>query len=179
MKFIKYILGIVAVLVIIFLLIGVMKPNIAYDCEIMADKPLEESWAVAQDEEKMAEWLEGFQKVEHVSGIPGTVGAVSNVHFINNGQEMIIKETITAINPNQSIEMLFESDFMNMDYTLSMTPVDGKTKISSSTNTKGNGVFSRSLMALMGNSVKAQEEMNLANLKKTIEANTKNYFPSE
>ena len=117
MKYIKYILGIVAVLVIIFLLVGFIKPNISYDCEIVADKLLEESWAVAQDEEKMAEWLEGFQKVEHISGTPETVGAVSNVHFINNGQEMIIKETIIAINPNQSIEMLFESDFMNMDYT--------------------------------------------------------------
>ena len=179
MKYLKYILGIMAILVIIFLLIGIIKPDASYDCEIMVDKPLEESWSVTQDEEKMSEWLEGFQKVEQVSGTSGTVGAVSNVYFITDGQEMTIKETITDIKPNESIEMLFESDFMNMDYKLKMASVNGKTKINSSTNAKGNGMFSKSIMALMGSSLKTQEETNLTNLKKTIEANSKNYFPVE
>ena len=179
MKYLKYTLGIIALLVIIFLLIGFIKPNISYDCEIMVDKPLEESWNVMQDEEKMSEWLEGFQKVEYVSGTTGNVGAVSNVYFITDGQEMTIKETIMAIKPNESIEMLFESDFMNMDYTLKMTSFNGKTKINSNTNAKGNGMFSKSIMALIGSSLKTQEETNLTNLKKTIEANSKNYFPVE
>ena len=179
MKFLKYTLGIIALLVVIFLLIGLIKPTVSYDCEIMVDKPLEESWSVMQDEGKMSEWLEGFQKIEQVSGTPGTFGAVSNVYFISDGQEMAIKETITGIKPEESIEMLFESDFMNMDYQLKMAPVNGKTKITSRTNAKGNGMISKSIMALIGSSLKAQEETNLTNLKKTIEANTKNYFPVE
>jgi carbon monoxide dehydrogenase subunit G len=179
MKYLKYILGIIVILVILFLLIGFIKPDVSYDCEIMVDKPLEESWNVTQDEEKMSEWLEGFQKVEQVSGSPGTIGAVTNVYFITDGQEMTIKETIVNIKPNESIEMLFESDFMNMDYELKMASINGKTKISSSTNAKGNGMFSKSIMALMGSSLKTQEETNLTNLKKTIEANTKDYFPIE
>jgi len=179
MKYLKYILGIIAILIIIFVVIGFIKPDITYDCEVMVDKSLEESWKVMQDEDKMSEWLEGFQQVEQVSGTPGTVGAVSNVYFITDGQKMTIKETITDIKPNESIEMLFESDFMNMDYKLKMASVNGKTKISSNTNAKGNGMFSKSIMALMGNSLKAQEETNLTNLKKTIEANTKDYYPSE
>ncbi len=59
-----------------------------------------ESWALIQDEEKMVEWLPGFQKIEHISGEPGTVGAVANVYFITNEQEMSIKETITDTNEN-------------------------------------------------------------------------------
>jgi carbon monoxide dehydrogenase subunit G len=179
MKYLKYSLGIIAILTIIFLLIGFIKPEISYDCEIMVDKPLAESWNVTQDEEKMPEWLEGFQKVEQVSGTPGTVGAVSNVYFVSDGQEMTIKETIKNIKPDESIEMLFESDFMNMDYELKMASINGKTKISSSTNAKGNGIFSKSIMALMGNFLKTEEETNLSNLKKTIEANTKNYSAAE
>ena len=91
---------------------------------------------------------------------------------------MVIKETITSIKQNESIEMLFESDFMNMNYKLKMTSINGKTKISSNTNAKGNGMLSKSIMALIGSSLKTQEETNLINLKKTIEANTKNYFLS-
>jgi len=179
MKYLKYILGILAILVIGFFLLGLIKPEVSYECEIMVDKPLAESWAVSQDEEKMTEWLPGYQKIEHVSGSPGTVGAISDVYFITDGQEMIIRETITDIVPNESIAMKFASDFMDMDYKLTMTSLDGKTKISSSTTAVGNGMVSKSLMALMGNSIKTQEETNLTNLKKTIEKNSKNYAPDE
>ena len=175
MKYVKYTLVVLSVLIVVFLLIGVVVPGISYDCEITVDKSLEESWNVAQDEEKMSEWLEGYQKMEHVSGPEGAVGAVSNVYFDNDGQEMVIKETITALQPHESIEMLFETDFMNMDYELRMASEGTKTKISSLTQVEGNSMFSRSVIALMGSSFKAEEEKNLLNLKKAIEANQKRY----
>ena len=175
MKYLKYILGLIAVLVIGFLLMGIIKPKLSYDCEIMVEKSAAESWAVVQDEEKMSEWLPGFQKIEHVSGTPGSVGAVSNVYFDNDGQQMSIRETITEIVPDESISMTFEDDFMNMDYKMSLTSINGKTKINSSTTAVGNGMISKSIMALIGGSIKAQEETNLVNLKKAIEQNTKDY----
>ena len=179
MKYLKYAIGIIAILVIGFLALGLIKPKATYECEIIVEKPLTETWAVLQDQEKLSEWLPGFQKMKHVSGTPGTIGAVSNVYFDNDGQNMIIKETITDIKPNESISMSYESDFMNMDYKLRVTSVDGKTKINSITTTEGNGIISKSIMALMGGSLKKQEETNLSNLKKTIEQNTKNYFQTE
>jgi len=175
MKYLKYFIGIIGLIILVFFLIGIVKPQVAYDCEIVVDKPLEEAWAVAQDEEKMLEWLEGFERVEHVSGTPGNVGSVTKVHFNNDGQEMTIKETITAIEPNKSVSMFFESDFMNMDYTLSISPIGSKSKLSSSTTAKGNGMLSKSIMAMIAGSIKAQEDTNLISLKKTIEQNTKIY----
>ncbi|WP_298902211.1 SRPBCC family protein [uncultured Psychroserpens sp.] len=171
MKYLKYILGILAILVIGFFLLGLVKSEVTYECEVIADKPLAESWAVSQDDKNMAKWLMGFQKTEHISGTPGTVGAVSDIYFISDGQEMTIRETITEIVPNESISMLFTSDFMDMDYNLTMTSVDGKTKIKSNTTCRGNGIISKSMVALMGSSMKTQEETNLSNLKKTIEDN--------
>ncbi len=179
MKYLKYILGILAVLVIGFFLLGLIKSELYYECEVMVDKPIAESWAVSQDDEKMADWLDGFQKIEQVSGTPGTVGAVSDVYFINEGQEMTIRETITDIVPNESISMLFTSDFMDMDYRLSMESIDGKTKINSRTTCKGNGMVSKSLIAMIGSSIKTQEETNLSNLKKIIEENSKDYLLSD
>ena len=179
MKFLKYTLGVLAILVIVFFLLGLIKSELSYECEIIVDKPLVESWAVSQDEEKMSDWLIGFQKIQQVSGTPGTVGAISDVYFITDGQEMSIRETITNIVSEESIAMSFASDFMDMDYKLTMSSIDGKTKISSSTTAIGNGMVSKSIMALMGNSIEAQEETNLINLKNTIEKNSKNYFPIE
>src|SRR5690606_20776416 len=124
---------IIALLIIVFLAIGLIKPNVTYECEIMIEKSIEESWAVLQDTEKLPEWLPGFQKIEHISGTPGTKGAVSKVYFDNNGESMTIQETITDIAPSESISMKYESDFMDMDYKLTVTSVNGKTMINSST----------------------------------------------
>ena len=177
MKILKYILILIGVLIVGFLLMGVVKPQVSYDCEISVDKPVQESWAVIQDEEKLSDWLTGFKRIEHVSGTPGTEGAVADVYFDNNGQEMTIRETITSLVPDESISMSYTSDFMNMDYKLSMEGAEGGTKINTNTVAKGNGMFARSMMALMAGSIKAQETMNLENLKQTIEKNEKNYFP--
>jgi len=44
------------------------------------------------------------------------------------------------------MESLSETDFMNMEYSVKMTAIGEKTKISSSTTVKGNGIFAKSLM---------------------------------
>lgn len=179
MKYSKYILVVLAVLVVGFFLLGIIKPTLAYECEIEVEKSAEESWAVIEDEEKLAEWLPGFQKIELVSGTPGTVGAVSNVYFENDGQQMKVQETITEVIPNESMSMIFEDDFMTMDYKISLSSADGKTKISSNTTALGNGMMSKSIMALMGSMFDEQEQANLEKLKIAIEQNTKDYFPQE
>jgi len=175
MKILKYILGVLAVLVLVFFLLGIFVPEISYQVETVADKPMAESWAVSQDPSKISEWLMGYQKTEPVSGTPGTVGAVSDIYFVQNGEEMVIRETITAIVPNESISMTFASDFMNMEYQIAMTDDNGKTKITSNTTAMGNGMVSKSIMALVSASVQEQEETNLGMLKKAIESNTKQY----
>ena len=175
MKYLKYLLGIIAILFIGFILLGVVKPEVSYDCEITINKPIAEAWAVTQDEEKLGEWLPGFQRIEHISGTPGSVGSVNDVYFDYNGEVMSIRETITEIVPDESISMHYASDFMDMDYAMRLTAVDGKTRINSSTTAKGNGIFSKSLMALMGSGLRTQEETNLNALKATIEKNTKQY----
>lgn len=180
MKILKYILGILALLVLVFILIGQISGEITYDYEIEVDKPVAESWAVIQDESKMGDWLEGFQRIEHVSGPKDAVGAVSDVHFIEpgSGQPMTIRETITALVPNESISMTFTSDVSHMDYTLKMAEVNGKTQITTNTTTYGKGMFYKSMFSLMRGMIKGQEEKNLAALKKTIEENTTDYFPA-
>lgn len=62
MKYLKYAIGIIAILVIGFLILGLIKPKVTYECEIIVEKPLTETWAVLQDQEKLSEWLPGFQK---------------------------------------------------------------------------------------------------------------------
>src|SRR5688500_7910294 len=146
MEYLYYTLGIIGLVAVIFFLIGFIKPSTSYSCEILVNKTIEECGYVAQDEERMSEWLDGFVKIEQVRGTHKTDGNVSNVYFRINGKEIGVKRTITAIRLFESMESLTETGCMTMEYRINMTSIGEKTKISSSTTVKGNGIFARSLV---------------------------------
>lgn len=176
MKYLKYLLYAIGVLALIFFGMGILKPSISYESEVSFNKPIEEAWAVMSDETRITEWLKEIKRIEPKSGTPHTVGAVSEIYVDQNGEEMMMEETITALKTNEQIAMTFTMDFMSMDYEMILSERAGKTHILTKSKTVGNGIFAKSLLAFMSGSMKEQEDINLNNLKKVIEENTKNYF---
>ena len=85
------------------------------------NKPMAEVVDKFRDPEGVKHWMEGLQKIEHISGTSGEVGAKSDFYFLHKKKEMKISETILEQNfPNQikfayqsqmgynEVEMLFE-----------------------------------------------------------------------
>lgn len=72
-------------------------------------KSLDEVAEKFNDPDGMYHWMEGLQKVERVSGEPGEVGAISNLHYKFNKKEMVLRETILESNPPHQMKFLFES----------------------------------------------------------------------
>ena len=177
MKYLKYVIIILVLLAVVFFGQGLLTPEVSYESEIVVNKPVKEAWAVMSDESRVSEWLPGIKKMELVSGTENTVGAVSKIYFEENGEEMIMEETITAIKPNEHMAMTFTMDFMDMDYEMHLTEEDGKTRIKSNSKTTGNGFMAKSILSFMKGTMKKQEDSNMNNLKTIIDNNTKNYFP--
>lgn len=74
MKVLKYIIIVIVVLFAAFYAVGLMVPEVEYGAEIIVDKPIEEAWAVSQDESKYSLWLEGFRSMELIEGEYGEPG---------------------------------------------------------------------------------------------------------
>lgn len=179
MKYLKYLLGIVALLGLFFIARGFFTPSISYDSEIIVDKPVGEAWAVMNDESKLSQWLTGMTDMEHIGGEKNTVGAVTKYTYDEDGQVSTIIETIKSIRPNEHVAMNFViEDVMDMDYKVDFNEKDGKTSIKSSTTAKGIGMFMRSMVSFMQGAMQVQEDENMAKLKKLIDNNTTNYFPT-
>ena len=179
MKILKYLLGIIALLVLLFIAKGFITPSISYESEITVDKTIKEAWAVMNDESKLDQWLKGITNIEHLSGEKGKVGAVTKYTFMDNGQESIIVETLKEVVPDQSVAMDFTMEgVMNMDYKVDFTEKDGKTHIKSSTVTTGEGMIMRSMVSFMTGTMQTQEDENMANLQQLINENTTDYFPA-
>ena len=178
MKYLKYLLGIIALLTLLFIGRGMLTPSITYSSEIITDKSVKEAWAVMNDESKISQWLEGITNVKHISGEKGKVGAVTQYTYEENGEESILLETMKAIRPNEHVAMDFLMEgVMEMDYQVNFNEKDRQTHIQSSTTTKGIGVFMRSMMPFMESAMQSQEDANMQNLKNLIETNTTDYFP--
>lgn len=171
MKYLKYLLYLIVLLVIVFFGNGMITSSIYYENEVEVNKPVTEAWTVMQDESRISEWLPVIQRIEPVSGEPNTVGAVSNIYVNENGEEMMMQETITAITPNKHMAMTFTMDFMNMDYEMDLVEKDGKTYITTRSTTVGNGMMAKSILSFMSGMMSDQEDENLNRLKNVIENN--------
>lgn len=62
-----------------------------------------------QDEEGIGNWMEGFQRVERVSGEPGKQGARSDFYFTMRDKEIKIEETIIDENLPDQIKFAYQS----------------------------------------------------------------------
>ncbi len=179
MKVLKYILFFVLGLVVLFVLIGIVKPTVSYGHEITVNKSIDEAWAVTQDETKYDQWLKGFQSIELIEGEKGQVGSKYKV-VVQPGEgqpDFEMTETIVSIAENDHVEMHFDSEAMVFEQTISFSGSGGNTTITSDSKVKGKGLMSRSMFAVMGmfGAFQAQEEENFNALKTLIDENTTTY----
>lgn len=178
MKILKYLLGVIAILLIGFILIGVFKPTVSYGSELEINKPAKEVWAVMQDESKMHLWLDGYKNSELISGTAGQVGAVSKITIIPEGEEkMEMIETITAMKENEHMGIALDIEMMTSTLDMYLTEKDGKTILRSDAVATGKGMFWKSMFAFMGSSMAEEDLKIMNNMKKVIEENTTDYFP--
>lgn len=184
MKILKYLLIAIVALVLIFFAIGYLNPSVQYGHEITVDKSVEEAWAVAYDESKYNQWLEGFQSIELLSGEKGEVGSTYKV-VVNPGEgqplfEMI--ETVASKKDFDHVTLHFESDMMNFEQTMYYTDNDGVVTVRTDSKVMAKSAPMRSMFALMemlGGAFQKQEAKNIDALKTVIDENTTDYYPAE
>ena len=77
------------------------------------NKPLEEVIEKFKDPDGVKHWMEGLQRIEHISGTPGEVGAKSDFYFLHKKKEMKISETILEQNLPRQIKFAYQSPMGN------------------------------------------------------------------
>ncbi|NNF02151.1 MAG: SRPBCC family protein [Bacteroidia bacterium] len=183
MKFLKYLLYLIVIVAIVFVAFGLLMPTVDYGYEIKVDKPIEEAWAVSQDQELYAEWLEGFKSMELIEGEQDAIGSKYKI-VVNPGEgqpdfEMV--ETLVAIEEHKFVEMHFDSEMMDFDQKILFSEEDGQTTIRTESTVTAKGLVMRSFFGMMetfGGAFTKQEGKNMEALKKLIEGNMKDYNPA-
>ncbi len=97
------------------------------------NKPLDEVIKKFTDPDGVKYWMEGFQKMEHVSGDPGQVGAQTNFYFIHRNKEMKILETILEQNLPNQIKFSYQSSMGYNEVEMIFKEIDA-TSVSQTNN---------------------------------------------
>lgn len=172
-KIIKRLLIGAAVLVVLltvaFFSIGLIYPKIQSRTQVEINKPADVVWAYFADESKMSEWLEGFKKIELISGNRNEVGSKYRMTFDSNGSEIVMTETVTEFNAPYVFAFKLENEVITDDVRMTFTEMGGKTTVVQEDNIVGGNIFWRSLFALTQSSLKGNVQKALDKLKTNVE----------
>jgi hypothetical protein len=72
-------------------------------------RPLSEVWHAFDDTDFQRRWQITLQSIEHVSGSPGQVGAVSRRTYREAGRDIVIVETVTRRTEREEYASSFEA----------------------------------------------------------------------
>lgn len=121
-----------------------------YNCQTEINLPVSKVVELWQDEKNFKEWQDGFVKIKHISGEPGTVGAKSKICLEQGKRKMELLETITSIDLPHEKSATYEHRHMTNTLTTRFKSLgDNRTLyIAEVEYTKFNGLMPK-LMALL------------------------------
>jgi carbon monoxide dehydrogenase subunit G len=138
---------------------------------VVINKPVKEVWEFFKNPDNLVRWLTGFQKFEHVSGIPGTVGAKAKHHFLERGKELVLDGELTEVIDEKRIIGILDSSMMSNNVTNIFNDLgNDQTEVTISSDTQFKGFLWKQIGPLMKGEFKKRQEKDLQTLKRLLEA---------
>ena len=170
MNIIKWVAGILALLLVAFFMVGVFVPTFTYESRISVNKPAAHAFAVFMDDNKRADWMTGFKSIEIISGNRGEVGSKYKLAIEENGELREMEETITAFKENELFAFKLINDVMFVDAEITFVESHGQTTITASNLVEGRNWIWKSLLGLFKGNISNQSQEMYENLQHVIEA---------
>ena len=143
-----------------------------YSVSVEVNKPIEEAWEVLMDESKMGEWLTGYKSMELIEGEPLTVGSKHKMIFEERGNDVVLIETVTAIDPPREFAFNLDHELMNVSTRMTLERIGSdRTRLVSDTETRSPKLLWKIIMPFMTPQMKKRNRGDLEKLKAMIESN--------
>ena len=166
MKILKVIGILSAALLVIFFLIGLLKPTFEYGNSIVISAPIQTVWSVYTTRKK--DWIEGFQSQRLVTGNALTNNAEYET-VIGSGEEMVMRETITNITPGEKIKWALDNDVLISNYAYEFKGDSTQTEVITHYKVEGKNAFMKSILFLSKSYMRNSDAEMLAAIKEIAE----------
>ncbi len=173
MKFLKWLLIVLATVFVAFVLIGWLNPVHTSRAEVTVDAKPEQAFAVMNNPALLDRWLYMFKRVENLSGAPNEVGSRWKLVFEDeSGGEMEMLETVTAFEAGEHFAFDYDTDWMTGYSDTRFTEQNGKTLITMEQEFRGKNLWKNAMLTLSGPKIDEINQQNLDSLKQLVEASS-------
>lgn len=163
-----YILTAAGLLLLVWAVLIVITPKIAYQTSIRIEKSADEVFRFVGDYANAPRWLNGLTDVQVTGGTAGTKGSTARYTFVENGRTAIFDEEVLAVEPGKSIEFRLKSTDLILHTHLEVVP-DGRAAILSMRNeVTPLSFFMRALNPFIKGMMRGRQEADLKRLKEIL-----------
>ena len=144
-----------------------------YATEIIIKKPIGEVIKKMDSTENMKHWQEGLESTEHISGIPGVIGAKMRLNYSFGKRNMEIIETIIKSDfPSEFHATFTTKGVRNIQENYFESTEGGFTKWTCKNNYEPTSFAMSAMLFLMPKTFKKQTKTYMTNFKYFVENGT-------
>lgn len=144
-----------------------------YTTEFVIEKSIETVINKMDSAENMKHWQEGLVSTEHISGIPGQLGAKMKLNYVFGKRKMQLMETITKQNfPKEFHATYTTKGLRNIQQNYFETTTDGCTKWICKNEFEPTNFMMNAMLYLMPRAFKKQTKKYMTNFKSFVENET-------
>jgi hypothetical protein len=156
------------VLIGLFLLLilpGLVIRNVKISTKIAIHKPVSAVYVGLADPTNLPYWFEGFQKIEHIQGMPMVPGSIYRITWKKEGHVYSAMEKVEKLDwkKNLKLEMLFRGFRINSD--LYFFEIDKITYVKGTHVVSAHGLWNRIILPWARHRIKKEIEQNLDRFK--------------
>ena len=134
------------------------------------NKPPSEVYAFLLDEENLSLWIDGFVRLERISGEDGAIGSISKHIYNEKGRVIERIEEITANVEDELLEGILKGDRLNILIRNQLKPIgEGHTKLLVEVEVQPKSLFYKLFLPFFRGGMLKRQESDLQRLKEVVE----------
>ncbi len=140
------------------------------ESRVVINKSVKVVWDFLNNPDNLRLWIAGFQKIEPISGTPGTIGAKAKHYFKEKGKSVVLDEEITEVIPEKKFAGTLSSSMMVNTVNSYFNDLgNSQTEYTLSSEVKFISFLWKQIGPLMKGEFKKRQESDLQRLKQSIE----------
>ncbi len=161
--------GFVGIALLVFILPGLFTPKITFTTDTTVRKPLSSVYITMGDPSRLARWMNGFEKIEHVRGMPFCEGSTYRMTLNLKGRNVKVMEEIIRITWKKRLTMKMSLENMDMTADLIFFQIDESTVIKGTYDLRGRTWWMRLLLPWMKPVIRRDIERQLDDFREMME----------
>lgn len=166
-KLIKYILPAIIILVI---LPGLVTQHVKLSTKTAVNKPVNAVYIGLADPARLPYWFEGFQKIEHIQGMPFVEGSVYRIIWERKGKIFSATEKVVTLDWKKNLKLEMKINGLTITSDFYFYLVNDQTIVDATHMLSAHGIGKRILLPWAKPWIRKELESNFEHFRKMMEA---------